>query len=98
MHSRLTRTLVLATAAVALGACSAEVEGPTEKEARDAGREYGSTILDTVGSRATQEEMETLCGKGAEEEGIVTKGREGDETDLEIDAFVDACQEAVAEK
>ena len=42
--------------------------------------------------------METLCGKQAREEGIVTKGREGDETDNEIDAFIDACREAVNKK
>ena len=83
---------------VALGGCSAEVKGPTEEEARDAGREYGEAIVNTVGKRATPEEMEDLCGQGAMEEGIVTKGREGDETDLELDAFVEACREAVAQK
>lgn len=97
-QGRITRSLVLATAALALVACSAEVEGPSEREARDAGRDYGETIADTIGARATQDEMETLCGKGAEEEGIVTKGRPGDETDLEIDAFIDACREAVSQK
>jgi len=28
----------------------------------------------------------------------VTEGREGDETDLELDAFVEACREAVAQE
>jgi hypothetical protein len=85
-------------AVLALAGCSAEVKGPSEEEARDAGREYGETILDTIGVRATVEEMEELCGQRAKEEGIVTEGREGDETDNEIDAFIDACREAVAEK
>jgi len=85
-------------ALAALGACSAEVRGPSEDEARDAGREYGKVILDTVGARTTVEEMEALCGQQAREEGIVTEGREGDETDNEIDAFIDACREVVNEK
>lgn len=83
---------------LALTGCSAEVQGPTEKDAREAGRDYGEAILDTIGARATQDEMEELCGQRAKEEGIVTKGREGDETDNEIDAFIDACREAVSEK
>jgi hypothetical protein len=87
---------VLAT--LVLGGCSAEVDGPTEEEARDAGREYGEAIVNTVGQRATPEEMEDLCGQGAMEEGIVTKGREGDETDLELDAFINACREAVSQQ
>jgi hypothetical protein len=84
--------------ALVLGGCSAEVDGPTEEEARDAGREYGEAIVNTIGQRATPEEMEDLCGKGAMEEGIVTKGREGDETDLELDAFIDACRKAVSQE
>lgn len=95
---RLARHFSLVLVVAVLGACSAEVKGPSEEEARDAGREYGEVILDTVGARTTVEEMETLCGKQAREEGIVTKGREGDETDNEIDAFIDACREAVNKK
>lgn len=100
MHRHLVRTVTAAAAlaVVSLAGCSAEVEGPTEQEARDAGREYGEAIVDTVGERATPEEMEDLCGQGAVEEGIVTKGREGDETDLELDAFVEACRKAVAQE
>lgn len=99
-HRHLVRTVTTAAAlaVVTLTGCSAEVRGPSEQEARDAGREYGETIVDTVGARATPEEMEDLCGQGAVEEGIVTKGREGDETDLELDAFVEACREAVAQE
>lgn len=92
------RPVALAVALAALTACSAEVNGPSEEDARSSGRDYGQTIKDTIGARATAEEMETLCGKGAMEEGIVTEGREGDETDLEIDAFVTACLETVSEK
>lgn len=98
LRRRLARTIVLTAAGLVLAACSAEIEGPSEKEARDAGRDYGEAIVDTVGVRATPEEMEDLCGQGAQEEGIVTKGREGDETDLELDAFIDACREAVKQE
>lgn len=97
-HRRLSPALVLASATLALAACSAEIDGPSEKEVRDAGRDYGEKLMDTIGARATADELETLCGKGAEEEGIVTKGRPGDETDLEIDAFVTACRQAVSAK
>jgi len=99
-HRHLVRTATAAAtlAVVTVAGCSAEVKGPSEQEARDAGREYGEAIVDTVGERATPEEMENLCGQGAVEEGIVTEGREGDETDLELDAFVEACREAVAQE
>ena len=97
---RLLRTVTggAAVAALVLGGCSADVEGPTEQEARDAGREYGEAIIDTIGERLTEEEKQDLCGQGAVEEGIDSKGREGDETDLELDAFVEACRKAVAQK
>lgn len=85
-------------AVLALAGCSADVKGPTEQEARDAGQQYGEAIVDKIGSRATLEEMEELCGARAMEEGYVTKGREGDETDLELDAFIDGCRNVVKEQ
>lgn len=80
---------------VGLSACSFEVSGPSEGEAQEMGTEYGETLAGTIGARATTQELEDLCGQGAVEEGIVTKGREGDETDLEVDAFIEACRQAV---
>lgn len=90
-------TVPAATAAVivTLSACSFEVSGPSEGEAKEMGTQYGETLAGTIGARATTQELEDLCGQGAVEEGIVTEGREGDETDLEVDAFIKACRQAV---
>lgn len=98
--SRLTRTLTLAAALASLTACSAEVEGPSAQDAREAGREYGRAIVDTLGSRADVGEMKALCGQGAREEGPVSagEGNGGDGLADEIDAFVEGCREVVTEK
>jgi hypothetical protein len=88
--------VLVATAILALSACAFEISGPSEGDAESAGRDYGQTLADTIGARTTDEELETLCGKGAVEEGIVTEGREGDETDNELDAFIAACRKAVS--
>lgn len=93
--STLVHALATLLALGAFTACAAEVKGPSEEDAREAGRSYGETLVDTIGARATREELENLCGQGAKDEGIVTEGRQGDETDLEIDAFVDGCLEVV---
>jgi hypothetical protein len=87
--SRFTRLLLPSVALASLVACSAEVEGPSQDEQHDAGREYGQVIMDTIGSRATVDEMEALCGQGAREEGIVPD---------DLDAFVEGCREAVTEE
>jgi hypothetical protein len=84
---RLARSLALTAALAGLAACSGQVQGPSEQDARDAGREYGRAIVDTVGSRVDVAEMESLCGEGVGE----------DDAD-KIDAFVDGCREAVAEQ
>ena len=93
---RLAAAVVLAV--LALSACSAEVVPPSQGESRDAGRDYGKTIRDTIGVRATPEEMEELCGQGLIDGKIVGEkgGRTGDETDLEVDEFIAGCKEAVA--
>jgi hypothetical protein len=92
---RLAAAVVLAV--LALSACSAEVVPPSQGESRDAGRDYGKTIRDTIGARATPEEMEELCGQGLIDGKIVGEkgGRTGDETDLEVDEFIAGCKEAV---
>lgn len=95
---RLRPTLIAAVTLVAVTGCSVQVNGPDEGDVRDAGREYGETLAGTLGSRTSEEELRSLCGEGAMEEGYVTKGREGDETDVEADAFITACTRAVSGK
>lgn len=80
------RTLLPAWLLLLVG-CAAEVEGPTLEESREAGRKYGEVIVETISTRATQEEMESLCGDGADD---------GDpRTSDEVDAFVEGCLEVV---
>jgi hypothetical protein len=90
-------SVIALSAALVLGACSASPS--SEKESRDAGRDYGQTIMDTLGSRTNQAEREELCGQGLVDGKIVDPetGRPGDETDLEVDAFIAGCREAVAD-
>lgn len=96
-NGRLSRALTLTAALVAVNACSAEVEGPSEADATNAGREYGEALVETMGSRATVEEMQVLCGQGARDGDVVPEGS-GDGFGDEIDAFVESCREAVAEQ
>lgn len=98
---RSTSTLVTAlTAAALFSACQAEVQPPSEGDSRAAGEKYGKTIMDTVGRAASKEALAELCGQAIIDGKIVNPktGRPGDETDLEVDAFIAGCKEAVGVK
>jgi hypothetical protein len=98
--------LFSAAGLVLVAGCSVEVSGPTEQEARDLGRSYGEQLVDTLGDHTTPGELETLCGQGAVEEGLVAEESDGasdgasdgggDGGGLQADAFIAACVEAVS--
>lgn len=91
---------VVLAATVTFSACQAEVQPPSEADSRAAGEKYGRTIKNTIGKAANREALEELCGQAIIDGKLVDPktGRPGDETDLEVDAFIAGCKNAVGAK
>ena len=89
------RVAVAIAALVMLSGCG-DAE-PTAEESRDSGRDYGQTLVDTVGTRASPEDLRALCGNAIVDGKMVDQqtGEPGEKADVIVEEFVAGCTEAV---